>query len=219
MSQEQILKKKNYQNVFHNQESLYKIIEILKSKENVWLCATEQHVVVRDAAGEVGTVELGMDCCAEHKICFHDQFGGYISNPDWTHYIILDQIRSLCWSKNLPQTILFHTFHLQEYWYYWTILKEPHWLILNIMINVKTFHIAEIQALRWTNSSGTWWTNHSDHCFHEKMMRQLTSSLYSVFMRTLQSDSYFDLHAWMFDIQATHPLNPGPEHQVRHPHL
>ena len=87
MSQEQILKKKNYQNVFHNQESIYKIIEIIESKENVWLCATEQHVVVRDTAGEVGTVELGMDCCAEQKICFDDQFGGYISNPDWTHYL------------------------------------------------------------------------------------------------------------------------------------
>ena len=219
MSQEQILKKKNYQNVFHNQESIYKIIEIIESKENVWLCATEQHVVVRDTAGEVGTVELGMDCCAEHKICFHDQFGRYISDPDWTHYIILDLYvdqrtypKPYCFTLSTCQSIDI----IEQFWRnHIAILID----ILNVMINLKTFHIAEIQALRWTNSSGTWWTNHSDHCFHEKMMRQLTSSLYTVFMRTLQSDSYFDLHAWMFDIQATHPLNPGPEHQVRHPHL
>ena len=108
MSQEQILKKKNYQNVFHNQESLYKIIEIIESKENVWLCATEQHVVVRDTAGEVGTVELGMDCCAEHKICFDDQFGGYISNPDWTQYIILDQIIFTLIQELTPNHIVSH---------------------------------------------------------------------------------------------------------------
>ena len=30
---------------------------------------------------------------------------------------------------------------------------------------------------------------------------------------------YQHLHARMLDIKAAHPLNPRPEHQVRHPHL
>ena len=28
-----------------------------------------------------------------------------------------------------------------------------------------------------------------------------------------------DLHARVLDIKASHPLDPRPEHQVRHPHL
>ena len=84
--------------------------------------------------------------------------------------------------------------------------------ILNVMINVKTFHIAEIQALRWTNSSGTWWTNHSDHCFHEKMMRQLTSSLYSVFMRTYSAEWFI---FWPSCLDVWHPGNPSSQPRAR----
>ena len=84
--------------------------------------------------------------------------------------------------------------------------------ILNVMINLKTFHIAEIQALRWTNSSGTWWTNHSDHCFHEKMMRQLTSSLYSVFMRTYSAEWFI---FWPSCLDVWHPGNPSSQPRAR----
>ena len=78
----------------------------------------------------------------------------------------------------------------------WKIFNEAFERIYRI-VKKSTSHIDEIQDFRWTSSSGTWRT-----CYWGQ-----------------QVSFYKHLHAMMPDIKAAHPLNPRPEHQVRHPHL